>query len=145
MSVKEKPSFSKLSQIAEILGLLDETNRGKQWLVDQLKKHKISVKNTINNYKILKECPDDFLSQMLRSLKGEDIAGFEDIKTLTKTYHWFFTDIVAGYAHAVVLVLTMPTLGQRLLAMAVTVLVVVPIGKMAKSLHLHLINPRLVF
>jgi hypothetical protein len=96
MSAKEKLSFSKLSQIAEILGLIDETNRGKQWLVDQLKKHKISVKNTINNYEILKECSDDFLSQMLRSLKGEDIAGFEDIKTMTKTYHWFFTDIVAG-------------------------------------------------
>src|SRR3989304_242863 len=96
MSSKEKLSFSKLSQIAEILGLIDETNRGKQWLVDQLKKHKIVIKNTINNYEILKECPDDFLSQMLRSLKGEDIAGFEDIKTMTKTYHWFFTDIVAG-------------------------------------------------
>src|SRR3990170_7786277 len=96
MSAKEKLSFSKLSQIAEILGLIDETNRGKQWLVDQLKKHKIVIKNTINNYEILKECPDDFLSQMLRSLKGEDIAGFEDIKTMTKTYHWFFTDIVAG-------------------------------------------------
>jgi len=96
MLAKEKLSFSKLSQIAEILGLLDETNRGKQWLVEQLKKHKIAVKNTINNYEILKECPDNFLSQMLRSLKGEDIAGFEDIKTLTKTYHWFFTDIVAG-------------------------------------------------
>src|SRR3970040_2102009 len=96
MSAKEKLSFSKLSQIAEILGLIDETNRGKQWLVDQLKKHKIIIKNTINNYEILKECPDDFLSQMLRSLKGEDIAGFEDIKTMTKTYHWFFTDIVAG-------------------------------------------------
>jgi len=96
MSAKEKLSFNKLSQIAEILGLIDETNRGKQWLVEQLKKHKISLKNTINNYEILKECPDDFLSQMLRSLKGEDIAGFEDIKTMTKTYHWFFTDIVAG-------------------------------------------------
>ena len=97
-SIKEKQdlSFTKLSKIAEILGLLDETNRGKQWLVDHLKKHKIAVKNIINNYEILKECSDDFLYQMLRSLKGEDIAGFEDIKTLTKTYHWFFTDIVAG-------------------------------------------------
>lgn len=97
MPVKEKKlSFSKLSQIAEILGLIDETNRGKHWLVDQLKKRKIPTKTTINNYEILKECPDDFVTQMLRSLKGEDIAGFEDIKTLTKTYHWFFTDIVAG-------------------------------------------------
>src|SRR3970282_619885 len=93
---KQELSFTKLSQIAEILGLLDETGRGKQWLVDQLKKLKISTKTSINSFEILKECPDDFVSQMLRSLKGEDIAGFEEIKTLTKTYHWFFTDIVAG-------------------------------------------------
>jgi len=73
---KQNLSFTKLSQIAEILGLLDETGRGKQWLVDQLKKHKITIKNTINNYEILKECPDDFVSQMLRSFKGEDITGF---------------------------------------------------------------------
>jgi len=96
MKGKQELSFTKLSQIAEILGLLDETGRGKQWLVDQLKKHKISTKTSINSFEILKECPDDFVSQMLRSLKGEDIAGFEEIKTLTKTYHWFFTDIVAG-------------------------------------------------
>jgi len=96
MKGKQELSFTKLSQIAEILGLLDETGRGKQWLVDQLKKLKISTKTSINSFEILKECPDDFVSQMLRSLKGEDIAGFEEIKTLTKTYHWFFTDIVAG-------------------------------------------------
>ncbi|HXV66766.1 MAG TPA: hypothetical protein VD731_06050 [Nitrosopumilaceae archaeon] len=96
MSTKEKVSFSKLSKIAEIQGLLDETKRGKEWLLDQLKKHKIKTKTIINTFEVLKECPDNFLSQMLRSLKGEDIVGFEDIKTLTKTYHWFFTDIVAG-------------------------------------------------
>src|SRR3970040_2621934 len=96
MKGKQKLSFTKLSQIAEILGLLNDTGRGKQWLVDQLKKHKISTKTSINSFEILKECPDDFVSQMLRSLKGEDIAGFEEIRSLTKTYHWFFTDIVAG-------------------------------------------------
>jgi hypothetical protein len=96
MSVKAKLSISKLSQIAEILGLLDETNRGKQWLLEQLKKHKITTKTTINSFEILKECPNEFISGMLRSLRGEDIKGFEEIKTLTKTYHWFFTDIVAG-------------------------------------------------
>jgi hypothetical protein len=96
MSSKSKLPVGKLSQIAEILGLLDETNRGKQWLVDQLKKHKITTKTTLNSFEILKECPSEFVSGMLRSLKGEDIRGFEEIKTLTKTYHWFFTDIVAG-------------------------------------------------
>lgn len=87
---------SKITQIAEILGIFEEINRGKDWLLERLKKRKIKVNNTLNSFEILKECPDDFVSQLLSSLKGEDIAGFEDIKTLTRTYHWFFTDIVAG-------------------------------------------------
>ena len=47
------------------------------------------------------------------------------------------------YARAVVLVFSMP-MEQRLLAMAVNVLAVVPIGKTAKSLHLRLVEPRLL-
>ncbi len=87
---------AKLDQIAEILGILNETHRGREWLLEQLKKHKISIKTHGNSYDILKECPEDFTYQMLRSLRGEDIEGFEDIKTLTKTFHWFFIDIVAA-------------------------------------------------
>jgi len=90
--------FEKIYNVAEILGILDETHRGKDWLLGELKKHhiKIPIKSTMNSFEILKECPKDFVSQIVRALKGEDIAGFEDIKTMTKTYHWFFTDIVAG-------------------------------------------------
>ena len=87
---------AKLYQIAEILGILNETHRGRDWLLEQLKKHKISIQTHGNSYDILKECPDDFTFQMLRSLRGEDIEGFEDIKTMTKTLHWFFIDIVAA-------------------------------------------------
>ena len=86
----------KLDQIAEILGILNETHRGRDWLLEQLKKHKISIQTHGNSYDVLKECPDDFTFQMLRSLRGEDIEGFEDIKTMTKTFHWFFIDIVAA-------------------------------------------------
>jgi hypothetical protein len=88
----------KIHCIAEILGLLDETNRGKDWLVEQLKKHKIKipVKITMNSFEILKLCPFEFVDQLRRVLRGDDIEGFEDVKTLTRTYHWFFTDIVAG-------------------------------------------------
>ena len=93
---KDVASYAKISNIAEILGLLDETHRGKDWLIEQVKKRKIQVKNTINSYEILKQCQDEFILGLLHSLKGQDIEGFEDIKTLTKTYHWFFTDIVAG-------------------------------------------------
>ncbi len=92
----QKNTVFKIDQIAEILGILNETHRGKDWLLEQLKKHKISIKVVGNSYDLLKECPDDFTLQMLRSLRGEDIEGFEDIRTLTKTFHWFFIDIVAA-------------------------------------------------
>ncbi|GKS67806.1 hypothetical protein YTPLAS73_13530 [Nitrosarchaeum sp.] len=85
-----------LNYIGEILGILNETNRGRDWLLEQLKKHKISIKTSGNSFDILKECPADFVLQMVRSLRGEDIEGFEDIRTLTKTFHWFFIDIVAA-------------------------------------------------
>lgn len=93
---QKQESLVKLDNIAEILGILNETNRGRQWLLDQLKKHKISIKAHGNSYDILKECSGDFIHQMLRSLHGEDIEGFEDIRSLTKTFHWFFIDIVAA-------------------------------------------------
>ena len=95
---KGQKEMEKIANIAEVLGLLDETRRGKDWLLEQVKKHhkKISAGPTANSYDILKSCKEDFVSQLLRVLKGEDIEGFEDVRTLTKTYHWFFTDIVAG-------------------------------------------------
>ena len=92
----EDISNSKLHKIGEILGIFEESHRGKDWLLEQLKKRKISVNNMANSFEILKECPDEFVSNMLDSLSGLDVEGFEDIKTLTKTYHWFFTDIVAA-------------------------------------------------
>jgi hypothetical protein len=88
--------LSNLNNIGEILGILNETHRGRDWLLEQIKKRKILIKTPGNSYAILKQCPDDFIVQMLRSLNGEDIEGFEDIRTLTKTFHWFFIDIVAA-------------------------------------------------
>lgn len=96
MAQKQDQLISKIDQIAEILGILNETHRGSDWLLEQIKKHKISIKTKGNSYDLLKECPDVFIVQILRSLKGEDIEGFEDIRTLTKTFHWFFIDIVAA-------------------------------------------------
>lgn len=88
----------KIYNIAEILGILEETNRGKDWILQEIKKHhiKILIKQTMNSFEILKLCPANFVSQIVRTLKGDDVEGFEDIRVQTKTYHWFFTDIVAG-------------------------------------------------
>lgn len=95
---KNESETEKIANIAEILGIFEETHRRKDWLLEQIKKHrlKVSVKPTMNSFEILKLCPAVFISHLLRVLKGADIEGFEDVLTLTKTYHWFFTDIVAG-------------------------------------------------
>ncbi len=88
----------KISKIGEILGLLDETHRGKDWLLEEIKKSRIkgAIKPTMNSYQILRSCPGEFVTKTLRVLKGEDFENFSDVRALTKTYHWFFCDIVAG-------------------------------------------------
>src|SRR5574337_119865 len=95
---KDNTQNRKIAEIAEILGLLDETHRGKDWILDQIKKYRVKApfKPTMNSYQILQSCPTSFVSHVLRILKEDDFENFEDINTFTKTYHWFFCDIVAG-------------------------------------------------
>jgi len=96
----------KLAKIAEILGILEETHRGKDWILKDMKKNKLKVriKKTSNSFEILKDCPSGFIDHLLRILKNDDFDDFEiDIKALIRTYHWFFTDIV-GSANPTVLV-----------------------------------------
>ena len=90
--------LERIHNIAEILSKLEEVRLGKDWLIQEIKKHrvKISYKATMNSLEIMKLCPDEFISKVLRALRGEDIEEFEEVTTLTRTYHWFFTDIVAG-------------------------------------------------
>ena len=87
-----------LAQVAEILALMEETHRTKDWIFDELKKHKLKpkAKHSMNSFQILQNCPPEFIDYLLKALKGGDIKDFDDITTLTKTFHWFFTDIVAG-------------------------------------------------
>ncbi len=99
MSSKIKKSdFEKISKIAEILALIEETERNKEWIFKQIKKGrlKIKVKQSMNSFQVLSLCPDEFISKILGVLKAKDFDDIGDIDTLTKTYHWFFTDIVAG-------------------------------------------------
>ena len=85
-------------KIGEVLGLLEETNRTKYWLLEEIKKEglKIQTKPTMNAYELLSSCPGDFVKKLLYFLKGDDIDGLEQTQITTKTYHWFFIDIVAG-------------------------------------------------
>jgi len=87
-----------ISKMAEILALMEESQKTKNWLFQQIKqkKLKISAKRSMNSFQILNLCPEQFLSDLLNSLKSKDIDDIGDIKSITKTFHWFFTDIVAG-------------------------------------------------
>jgi hypothetical protein len=95
---QESNSTSKTKKIAEILGMLAEGHRDREWLLKEIKKHhlKIPSKTTLNSFETLNCCSPDFIANLHRALKGENISGFGDVQSLTKTYHWLFTDIVGG-------------------------------------------------
>jgi len=85
-----------MENIAEILGVLEEKSLSKDWLLGELKKHKIKLQSSpsSNSYQILKDCSPEKIKKILGVLK-EDLA-IKDVKTLTKTLHWFFIDIVSS-------------------------------------------------
>ncbi len=88
----------KQANIAKIIGLMEETERTKDWLVDKIKERRIlrKIDPTASRYKILKACPNTFVSELLRILEAGGFIEFSRISPATRTYHWFFTDIVAA-------------------------------------------------
>lgn len=90
---KEKPK-----NIAEIMSLLIELQKDKDWILQEIKKHRlgVSVKRSMNVLEILSACPHGFISFLLRTLKNDDFDPNVKIPILTKTYHWFYTDIVGS-------------------------------------------------
>jgi len=87
-----------IAKVAETISLLEEAHQTKEWIFKQIKsKHlKLPVKHSMNSFQILTCCPEEFLDDCLKTLKAKDIDDIGDINSFTKTYHWFFTDIVAG-------------------------------------------------
>ena len=85
-----------MEKIAEILGILEEKNLSKDWLLGELKRHKIKTEVSVssNSYQILKNCNPEKIQKILDVLK-EDLV-IKDVKTLTRTLHWFFIDIVSS-------------------------------------------------
>ncbi|MDE1764514.1 MAG: adenylate/guanylate cyclase domain-containing protein, partial [Thaumarchaeota archaeon] len=73
-----------------------EKGKGRDWLLEELKRHKIKLGVIPTNaYDILRAAPNDFVSHISRLLRNDEFL-IEDVRTLTKTYHWFFTDIVGS-------------------------------------------------
>jgi hypothetical protein len=90
--------IQKLAQIAEIMELIEETRKDKDWVLQQIKQNRIKVtaRPTMSIVGILKACPVNFISHLLDIMNLDDLEEFEGPPPLTVTYHWFFTDIVAG-------------------------------------------------
>jgi len=90
--------LERITKEAEILSLMEESHKTKEWIKKQIKKKslKIPIKLSMNTFQILNDCPNDFLDYLIDSLKGRDIDDIGDINSFTKTFFWFFTDIVAG-------------------------------------------------
>jgi len=88
----------KIAKVAEILALMEESQKTKDWIFQQIKKKrlKLPIKHSMNSFQILNSCPEELIIEILHNLKAKDIDDIGDINSFTKTYHWFFTDIVAG-------------------------------------------------
>ena len=91
--IEKVGSFEK---IAEILGILEGKNLSKDWLLSELKRQKVQPNYSVssNSYEILKECSGQVIQKILDKLREDLIV--KDPKTLTRSLHWFFIDIVAS-------------------------------------------------
>ena len=75
--------LERITKVSEILSLMEESHKTKEWLKNQIKKKslKIPVKLSMNSFQIIELCPDDFITYLLDSLKGRDIDDMGDIDT----------------------------------------------------------------
>ncbi|HKU50794.1 MAG TPA: hypothetical protein VJP79_12660, partial [Nitrososphaera sp.] len=90
---------SKLAKIALIVEIMEESRKGKDWLIDQIKqkRQKIAITPAMNTVGILKMCSLDVVSNLLISLQSKERYDIDVIiPPVTREYHWFFTDIVAA-------------------------------------------------
>lgn len=94
----DKLEIGKLATIAEIIELMEETKKDKDWLIDQIKqkRQRITVKPAMSTVGILKMCSLEFLANIHGYLRTKEFEIDVAIPPITKNYHWFFTDIVAA-------------------------------------------------
>ena len=78
---------------------MEEAGKTKDWLLEELKKNKVinKVSPSENSFEILNSLPKKVVENIFESLdQREDEFGIKDVSTLTKTLHWFFTDIISS-------------------------------------------------
>ena len=83
--------------LGETLGLLEEKEKNKDWVIEELKRRrvKLRVAPTENSYEILKASPKKFVKEIYHLLRDDDLA-ISEVQTLSKTYHWLFTDMISS-------------------------------------------------
>ena len=83
--------------LGETLGLLEEKEKNKDWIIEELKRRRVKLKvaPTENSYEILKASPKTFVKQIYHLLKEDNLA-VSEVQTLSKTYHWLFTDMISS-------------------------------------------------
>jgi len=83
--------------IAEILGIIEEKGKSKDWILQEIKRLHIKapVRPTMNTYEVLRASPLRLISHLLSILKSDD-AIIPQKLPLTQTYHWFYTDVVGS-------------------------------------------------
>lgn len=82
---------------------MDETHRNKAWLLDEIKKKRQKGRFTpdMGVVAILRNCNPDFVSRLTRDLKNQKMREYDMPTPLSKSYHWFFTDIISSSDPAV--------------------------------------------
>jgi len=85
-----------LQKITDILGLMEEKDRGKNWLIKEFRQNRkpLKVSPSSTSVEILKSCTQDFILKLYEDLTSHDFS-VPEVKT-SETYHWFFTDIVGS-------------------------------------------------
>ena len=86
-----------MQDIGNILGLMEEKNLSKDWLITELKRKKFRIKADIsaNSFEILNKLTAIQIKDVFRKIDLEDPA-IKDVNTITSTFHWFFTDMVSS-------------------------------------------------
>jgi hypothetical protein len=97
LAESKNSKIKNIENMAEILGILNEKNLSKDWLLGELRRHNVRSEAfaTKNNYEILKSLKPKVIEKVYKILSDEDLT-IKDVKTLTRTLHWFFIDIVAS-------------------------------------------------
>jgi len=89
---------SRYKTILEILQLMEERDKNKEWLVEYLKKNQpeIPVKPNLTVGAILDSSPTEALSELVTILKNGLGEVADPSIDPVRSFHWFFTDIVAS-------------------------------------------------